>query len=177
VAIVPFRSDREPIITIPGISIALADVIIAETGADMSRFPSASHLASWARALRDLGFEDLIDRITSRSRGRVVAMIVAQTFAPSCKRALASVIRAETASSFRAARRLTWPRLRVISTAASRRHERPGCGRTLMRRRADFGLGHLRSLTARPKCRLVRLERAKRRYPVVFDVGVRDRLR
>jgi transposase len=44
----PFRSARELIITIPGISTAVADVIIAETGADMSRFPSAGHLASWA---------------------------------------------------------------------------------------------------------------------------------
>ena len=44
----PFRSARELMITIPGISTTVADVIIAETGADMSRFPSAGHLASWA---------------------------------------------------------------------------------------------------------------------------------
>ena len=48
VVIEPFRSARELIITIPGISLAVADVIIAETGADMSRFPTAGHLASWA---------------------------------------------------------------------------------------------------------------------------------
>jgi transposase len=48
VVIEPFRCARELIITIPGISIAVADVIIAETGADMSRFPTAGHLASWA---------------------------------------------------------------------------------------------------------------------------------
>jgi transposase len=34
--------------SIPGISVAVADVIIAETGADMSRFPTAGHLTSWA---------------------------------------------------------------------------------------------------------------------------------
>ena len=34
--------------TIPGVSTVVADVIIAETGADMGRFPSAGHLASWA---------------------------------------------------------------------------------------------------------------------------------
>lgn len=34
--------------TIPGISTGVADVIIAETGADMTRFPTAGHLASWA---------------------------------------------------------------------------------------------------------------------------------
>ena len=32
----------------PGVSTIVADVIIAETGADMSRFPTAGHLASWA---------------------------------------------------------------------------------------------------------------------------------
>jgi transposase len=48
VVIEPFRGARELMVTIPGISIAVADVIIAETGADMSRFPTAGHLASWA---------------------------------------------------------------------------------------------------------------------------------
>jgi transposase len=48
VVIAPFRSARELMITIPGISIGVADVIIAETGADMGRFPTAGHLASWA---------------------------------------------------------------------------------------------------------------------------------
>jgi transposase len=33
---------------VPGIDRAAAEVIIAETGADMSRFPSPAHLASWA---------------------------------------------------------------------------------------------------------------------------------
>ena len=48
VVIEPFRGARDLMITIPGISTGVADVIIAETGADMSRFPSAGHLASWA---------------------------------------------------------------------------------------------------------------------------------
>ncbi len=34
--------------TIPGIKRRLAEVILAEIGSDMSRFPSARHLASWA---------------------------------------------------------------------------------------------------------------------------------
>ena len=48
VVIEPFRAFRELITTIPGISTCVADVIIAETGADMTRFPTAGHLASWA---------------------------------------------------------------------------------------------------------------------------------
>ncbi len=48
VVIEPFRGARDLMITIPGISVLVADMIIAETGADMSRFPTAGHLASWA---------------------------------------------------------------------------------------------------------------------------------
>ncbi len=44
----PFQGFRDLICTIPGIGVATADVIVAETGADMSRFPTAKHLASWA---------------------------------------------------------------------------------------------------------------------------------
>lgn len=47
-AMVPFRATRELICSIPGIGIPTADVIIAETGADMSVFPTAGQLASWA---------------------------------------------------------------------------------------------------------------------------------
>ena len=46
--IVPFADVRERLQTIPGIGQKVADVIIAETGADMDRFPDAAHLASWA---------------------------------------------------------------------------------------------------------------------------------
>jgi transposase len=48
VVVEPFRGFRELICTIPGISTLVADVITAETGADMTRFPTASPLASWA---------------------------------------------------------------------------------------------------------------------------------
>ena len=47
-AMAPFRHARDLLTTIPGVSTAVADVIIAETGADMTRFPSPGHLASWA---------------------------------------------------------------------------------------------------------------------------------
>ena len=48
VVIEPFQEFRDLVCTIPGIGALTADVIIAETGADMTRFPTAGHLASWA---------------------------------------------------------------------------------------------------------------------------------
>lgn len=48
VVIAPFRSIRDALTTIPGFSTRVADVVIAETGGDMSVFPTAAHLASWA---------------------------------------------------------------------------------------------------------------------------------
>ena len=48
VAMEPFQSFCELIGTIPGIGQRYAEVIVAETGADMSIFPTAAHLASWA---------------------------------------------------------------------------------------------------------------------------------
>ncbi|MGV7724270.1 IS110 family transposase [Mycobacterium kansasii] len=47
-AIAPFRAIRELLVSIPGWSYVVADVFIAETGADMSVFPTAAHLGSWA---------------------------------------------------------------------------------------------------------------------------------
>jgi transposase len=47
-AMVPFRLARELLMSIPGFSTKTAEVFIAETGGDMSVFPSAGHLASWA---------------------------------------------------------------------------------------------------------------------------------
>jgi len=46
--IAPFRDARELLTTIPGISLTVAAVIIAETGGTMEQFPTPGHLASWA---------------------------------------------------------------------------------------------------------------------------------
>jgi transposase len=46
-AMQPFAVARELLMSIPGISRIVAEVFIAETGADMSVFPTAGHLASW----------------------------------------------------------------------------------------------------------------------------------
>lgn len=44
----PFAQAIKLLRTIPGVEMRTAQVIISEIGTDMSRFPSANHLASWA---------------------------------------------------------------------------------------------------------------------------------
>lgn len=44
----PFADARDRLMTIPGVGPLAADVIIAETGADMAQFPTPQDLASWA---------------------------------------------------------------------------------------------------------------------------------
>ncbi|MBG0741841.1 IS110 family transposase [Paeniglutamicibacter antarcticus] len=62
-ALVPFRLVRELLISIAGFSTPAADVFIAETGADMSAFPTAARFASWARTVP--GSNESADRIRS----------------------------------------------------------------------------------------------------------------
>ncbi|MBI4246537.1 MAG: IS110 family transposase, partial [Candidatus Rokubacteria bacterium] len=45
----PFRESVELVSTIPGVKDIVAQVIVAEIGVDMARFPTAAHLVSWAR--------------------------------------------------------------------------------------------------------------------------------
>ena len=47
--VAPFALAVEKLDEIPGVGTTAADVILAEIGIDMSRFPTAAHLASWAR--------------------------------------------------------------------------------------------------------------------------------
>jgi transposase len=44
----PFADAARRLQTIPGVGLRTAEVVIAEIGVDMSRFPTAAHLASWA---------------------------------------------------------------------------------------------------------------------------------
>lgn len=44
----PFEAELTRLQTVPGIGRRTAETILSEVGADMSRFPSARHLASWA---------------------------------------------------------------------------------------------------------------------------------
>jgi hypothetical protein len=47
-AMAPLAAARELLVSIPGISTTVAEVLLAGTGADTSVFPTAGHLASWA---------------------------------------------------------------------------------------------------------------------------------
>lgn len=47
-AVAPMRRQVELLTTIPGVNTRIAEVVVAEIGTDMSRFPTAGHLASWA---------------------------------------------------------------------------------------------------------------------------------
>jgi len=47
-AMVPFAVAAERLQGIPGVGEQAAEVIVAEVGTDMAKFPSAGHLASWA---------------------------------------------------------------------------------------------------------------------------------
>jgi transposase len=45
--VAPFREDVARLRTVPGIGQRTAEVILAEIGTDMERFPTAAHLAAW----------------------------------------------------------------------------------------------------------------------------------
>lgn len=47
-ALEPFRVAVEQLKTIPGVAQRTAEVLVSEIGVDMSRFPTAQHLVSWA---------------------------------------------------------------------------------------------------------------------------------
>ncbi len=46
--LLPFAQAREHLAGIPGVGAGAAAILVAEIGTDMSRFPSAGHLISWA---------------------------------------------------------------------------------------------------------------------------------
>jgi transposase len=64
--IAPFRAAIEQLMGVPGVKETAAPAIIAEIGVDMSIFPSAGHLLSWARIVPRL------DESAGRKRSRRV---------------------------------------------------------------------------------------------------------
>jgi transposase len=65
--IVPFTRQMQLLTSIPGVGERAAQVIISEIGVDMSRFPTAAHLASWA-ALCPGNHESAGKRSTGKTR-------------------------------------------------------------------------------------------------------------
>jgi len=61
-ALVPFRAARDLLKTMPGISDTVAAVILAEIGDDISPFPTAAQLVSWA------GFAPRLDESAGKRR-------------------------------------------------------------------------------------------------------------
>lgn len=47
-ALDPFETTLARLATIPGVDLRVAEVVLAEIGLDMGRFPTAGHLSSWA---------------------------------------------------------------------------------------------------------------------------------
>jgi transposase len=66
-ALAPFRAAVDRLITMPGISETAARVIVAEIGFDMTRFPTAGHLVSWAGLCPRL-HESAGKRLSNRTR-------------------------------------------------------------------------------------------------------------
>src|SRR5262245_60987506 len=63
----PFRVAVDYLIIMPGVSETVARVIVAEIGFDMTRFPSAAHLVSWAGLCPRL-HESAGKRLSTRTR-------------------------------------------------------------------------------------------------------------
>jgi transposase len=66
-ALAPFRAAVDRLITMPGVSETVARVIVAEIGFDMTRFPTAGHLISWAGLCPRL-HESAGKRLSTRTR-------------------------------------------------------------------------------------------------------------
>ena len=62
-ALAPLAAARELLVSLPGFSRIVAEVFLAETGGDMSVFPTAAHLASWAGTAP--GCNESAGRVTS----------------------------------------------------------------------------------------------------------------
>jgi transposase len=74
--IAPFADQVGRLMTIPGVGKRTAEVVIAEMGVDMGRFPSAAHLASWAGRCPD-NHESAGKRRSGRARKGNAALRVA----------------------------------------------------------------------------------------------------
>ena len=73
----PFDAAVEQLDTIPGVARETAEIIVSEIGIDMSRFPTADHLASWAGVApgnNESAGKRLSGRTTKGNRALVAAL-------------------------------------------------------------------------------------------------------
>jgi transposase len=73
----PFNAAFEQLDTIPGVARETAEIIVSEIGIDMSRFPTADHLASWAGVApgnNESAGKRLSGRTTKGNRALVAAL-------------------------------------------------------------------------------------------------------
>jgi transposase len=81
----PYQRQIQALMTIPGIGERTATAVIAEIGVDMSRFPTASHLAAWA-GLAPSNNESAGKRRPAKARkgnGQLCSVLVEAAFAAS----------------------------------------------------------------------------------------------
>ncbi|WP_448642955.1 transposase [Geodermatophilus sp. URMC 63] len=116
--------------TIPRISTLTADAVVAETGTDMSRFPTAKHLASWAGTTP--GLNELASKVKSnRTRpGNPYPQRALEASARSIARTPATYLNAK---SRRIATRRGRQKANVASGRAARRDLAPGSRRHPLR--------------------------------------------
>ena len=82
-AMEPFRPARDLLVSIPGFSRIVAEVFLAETGGDMSIFPTAGHLASWAGV--SPGSHESAGRVKSTKTRPATATSRASSASPRCR--------------------------------------------------------------------------------------------
>ena len=58
--------------TIPGVKEITAWTLIAELGTDMSQFPTAAHVASWAGCVRAIARARANDNLAIRAKGTAI---------------------------------------------------------------------------------------------------------
>jgi len=114
-AVRPFRPVIEHLIEVPGLSDISAPALVAEIGVDMSRFPTAKHLVSWARLCPrlDESAGKIRSRRTLKSAAWVKTLVVQAAWCAVRKRD--SYLRAQ----FLRLRARMGPKKAIVAVAAS----------------------------------------------------------
>jgi len=104
---------------IPGIGPNVAQVILAEVGLDMSRFPTAAHLVSWAKLCPRTIQSGPLTRGGKTGKGNPTSKVHSATPLPQPPRPTPSSVNATVASSNAAASSKPWSRSPAPSWSSS----------------------------------------------------------